>query len=61
MNRIPVNESITDLETLDWVISHCYTGDDFLTECNGDSEKAKDLFNWVDWQHPSAAVDELDD
>lgn len=61
MRNIPVNDPITDLEMLDEVIDLCYTGDDFLVECNDDPVKAERLFNYVDWQSPSSAVDELDD
>ena len=61
MSHIPVNDPITNLEMLDEVISHCYTGNDFLVECNDDPMKAERLFNYIDWQHPSSAVDELDD
>lgn len=59
MSNVPVNELVTDLEMLEEVVSYCYTGDDFIAECNGDVEKAKDLFHYVDWQHPSSAVDEI--
>ena len=60
MNHIPL-DPITDPEELDEVLSNCYTGQDFLDECHGDAEKAERLFLYCDWQHPSSAVDELDD
>ena len=33
-----------------------YTGKDFLAECNGNYRLAKDLFEYVDWQAPAAAL-----
>ena len=61
LNHIPLDRSITDPEELDEVLSQCYTGQDFIDECSGDVEKAKRLFYYCDWQHPSSAVDELAD
>ena len=41
----------------------CYTGKDFVDMCDGNMEKARRLFDYVDWQHPSSALDagEIDD
>ena len=61
LNQIPLDRPITDPEELDEVLSQCYTGQDFIDECSGDVEKAKHLFSYCDWQHPSSAIDELDD
>jgi len=61
LNHIPIDRSITDPEELAEVLSNCYTGQDFINECGGDVEKAKHLFCYCDWQHPSSAVDELAD
>jgi len=61
LNHIPLDRPITDLEELDEVLSNCYTGQGFIDECGGDVEKAKRLFWYCDWQHPSSAVDELAD
>lgn len=61
LNKIPITTPITDDEAIDDVINHCYTGDDFIDECGGDREKAKRLFYYCDWQHPSSALPELDD
>lgn len=61
LNRIPLNRPITDPEELEEVLSQCYTGRDFIDECSGDVEKAKRLFYYCDWQHPSSAMDELTD
>ena len=61
LNHIPLDRPITDPEELDEVLSNCYTGQDFLDECHGDAEKAKHLFFYCDWQHPSSVVYELAD
>ena len=52
---------MTAQEQINLALSFCYTGDDFVDECGGDVEKAERLFWYCDWQHPSSAVDELDD
>jgi len=59
LNSIPIDHSITNPEELAEVLSYCYTGQDFIEECDGDTENAKRLFCYCDWQHPSSAVDEL--
>lgn len=61
LNHIPLDRPITSPEELSEVLSNCYTGQDFIDECQGDTEKAKCLFSYCDWQHPSSAVDELAD
>lgn len=61
LNHIPLDRPITDPEELEEVLSQCCTGQDFIDECGGDVEKANRLFNYCDWQHPSAAIDELAD
>lgn len=33
-----------------------YTGQDFILECNGNRKLAEDLFGYVDWEGPSAAL-----
>lgn len=35
------------------ILKNCYTGNDFLKECNGYKNIAKALFDFVDWQHPN--------
>lgn len=35
-----------------------YTGQDFLELCKGNAELAKELFYFIDWQHPETAMDE---
>ena len=61
LNHIPLDRPITDQEEFSEVLSNCYTGQDFIDECHGDTEKAERLFCYCDWQHPSSAVDELED
>ena len=61
LNHIPLDRPITSPEEFSEVLSNCYTGQDFIDECQGDTEKAKCLFSYCDWQHPSSAVDELAD
>lgn len=59
LNEIPIAQPITDPEKLQEVLAYCYTGEDFLTEANGDKDAAKDLFMYVDWQNPSSAWPEV--
>lgn len=61
LNEIPLDRPISDPEELESVLGYCYTGRDFLDECNGDREMAERLFWYCDWQHPSSAVDEIID
>ena len=61
LNHIPLDRPITGPEELDEVLSQCYTGQDFIDECSGDTKRAGRLFCYCDWQHPSSAVDELAD
>ena len=61
LNHIPLDRQIKDPEELEEVLSQCYTGQDFIDECHGDTEKAERLFCYCNWQHPSSAVDELAD
>lgn len=35
-----------------------YTGNDFMALCNGQEEIAEELFDGVDWQNPSALMEE---
>lgn len=60
LNRIPV-DSLIPTEDIDDVANNCYTGDDFLRECNGNEGLARHLFWYCDWQHPSSALPEVDD
>lgn len=46
-------ESVLDDEEIENVLDNCYTGNDFMTECNGHEDLARELFDFVDWQHPN--------
>lgn len=52
---------MTAQEQVDLVLSYCYTGDDFINECDGDVAQADFLFHYCDWQHPSSALPEIED
>lgn len=52
LNEIPYNRPVSESEIED-IISECYTTNDFINECKGHESLAKDLFNYVDWQHPN--------
>lgn len=60
LNEIPTGRPVSG-EELDDVLGCCYTGNDFIEVCDGNEEKAKYLFGYCDWQHPSSAVDEIAD
>ena len=64
--EISVDEPVQDPEDIKEILDNCYTGNDFIELCCqrfGSGDKAEQLFNYVDWQHPEAALDagELDD
>ena len=61
LNMIPVTEPAIGMEKIDEIVGCCYTGDDFISECNGDVGKAERLFQYCDWQHPSSALLEIED
>lgn len=52
LNEIDI-ESVLDDEEIENVIHNCYTGNDFVVECSGHEDLAKELFGFVDWQHPN--------
>ena len=52
LNEIDTDSVLGD-EEIENVISNCYTGNDFVMECNGHEDLARDLFGLVDWQHPN--------
>lgn len=60
LNEIPMDSPLESEEKINDVISICYTGDDFVDECNGDVKFANRLFNYCDWQHPSSALPEIE-
>lgn len=51
---------LTAEEQVNIVLSYCYTGAQFIELCEGDEALAYRLFGYVDWQHPSSALDEVD-
>lgn len=61
LNDIPIAEHPTCEEEIEEIIDQCYTGNDFIEECDGNVEKAERLFWYCDWQHPSAALPEIED
>lgn len=52
LNSINI-ESTLSSEEIDNIINHCYTGNDFVMECDGNEKLARELFELVDWQHPN--------
>ena len=52
--------SLTASEQVDLVLSYCYTGEDFVDECDGDEALAYRLFCYCDWQHPGSALPEVE-
>ena len=44
--------TVTTKEDLNNILNNCFTGNDFLRECNGCEKAARTLFGFVDWQHP---------
>ena len=52
MNEIDT-ESVLEDEEIENVLNNCYTGNDFMTECSGHEDLARELFDFVDWQHPN--------
>lgn len=62
LNNINIGSALSS-EEIDNVISHCYTGNDFMIECDGNEKLARELFEFVDWQHPNIqdVLDTYDD
>lgn len=65
LNEICINRPLINIlnsgEVMD-VLSYLYTGKDFMELVDGNEEDARRLFDYVDWQHPSSALNEvLDD
>lgn len=52
--------NMTSEEQIRVVLSYCYTGQDFVDECNGDEALAYRLFWYCDWQNPGSAFPEVD-
>ena len=60
LNNIPMDRPLENDEEIRSVIDLCYTGADFMEECGGNVELARQLFFYCDWQHPSSALPEVD-
>lgn len=60
---ICINRSLITILTkdeIDEMINSCfYTGKDFMELCDNNEELAKELFDYVDWQSPSGAYNEV--
>ena len=52
----PARGRVPDKDALEEVMSHCYTGDDFLKKCGGDRELAERVFNHCVWQDLDMAL-----
>lgn len=52
MNEINIDTKLNK-EEIKNVLNSCYTGNDFVEECNGYKDVAEELFEFVDWQHPN--------
>lgn len=50
---------MTATEQVDLALSYCYTGKDFIDQCEGNEKMARELFSYVDWQNPSSAYPEV--
>ena len=61
LNELATGKPVCTEEEIKEIIGCCYSGDDFIEECDGDVQKAEALFGYCDWQHPSSAIDELED
>jgi len=59
LNEIIVEESVSDTEELKNIMHCVYTGDDFLTICDGSYDLALEVFSYCDWQHPWSAYYEI--
>ena len=54
LNEIPIHEAV-EKEEVDWGVNAMYNGLDFLEQCGGKEDLARELFEYCDWQHPSSA------
>ena len=61
LNEIPYNRPCESMDDIREIVRRCYTGDDFLALCNGHGRSAVEIFNYIDWQHPSSAIDEIEE
>ena len=56
LNDVEIDEPV-DRSEIQHILNNCYTKQDFLDICNGNEHMARDLYYFVDWQHPN--VDDL--
>ena len=56
---LSVDKIYTKDEDLVDVVAHCFSSADFITECERTTVTPEDLFGYVNWQSPSAALPEL--
>ncbi len=61
LNEIDIDKVGLSEDEIEDILDNCYSGDDFMHECDGNLEQAKMLFAYCDWQHPSSAVGEIDE
>lgn len=61
LNEINTSSPPSSEQEIKDILSYCYTGEDFIEECNGDVALAKALFYYCDWQHPSSARPEIEE
>lgn len=60
LNELAVDDDLSvDIEGIFDLLGDCYTKDDFIKECDGNEKMARELFVYVDWQHPSSAYPEV--
>lgn len=52
LNELETDAVAENEEDLNNILENCFTGNDFMEECNGCEKAAKALFGFVDWQHP---------
>lgn len=52
LNQIDTECALSN-EDIENVIHNCYTGNDFVKECSGHEDLARESFDFVDWQHPN--------
>jgi len=52
LNQIDTECALSN-EDIENVIHNCYTGNDFVEECRSHEDLARELFDFVDWQHPN--------
>ena len=55
LNELCVNTRLKKDE-IEEALANMYTGQDFINECAGCRKMAEYLFDYVDWQHPSSAL-----